>query len=312
MPSLTRRQFHRAAILASGSLLTAVPGGLTNVLARSPIERRGEPLLRPSIAAYSLRAYFPFMKGKPQSAPADGPALDLFGFIDYCGSLDCHAAELTGYFLPPDADREYLLRLKHHAFLRGVTISGSAIGNDFSVAAGEPLEKQIAETQSWIERSAIMGAPHLRIFAGTAKQLGDSQEKLAQVADAVNRCAVAAEKWGVFLGVENHGAISSDQLLSVIEKVDSPWVGINLDTGNFISEDPYEDLRRCAPHAVNVQLKVDMKKPGGGRYPADLDRIIRILRDANYQGFVAVEYEEENPYEQIPIQLDRLRRAIAS
>src|SRR5690606_1136316 len=98
--------------------------------AREPIVRRGEPRFRPAIAAYSLRKYFSTFRGKPQQPAADGPAIDLFGFIDYCASLGCDA-ELTGYFLPADADDAYLLRLRQHAFLAGTVISGSAIGNDF-------------------------------------------------------------------------------------------------------------------------------------------------------------------------------------
>ncbi len=309
MPSLTRRQYLLASAAGSVAAWLSATAG-PSCLARGPIQRRGEPRFRPAIAAYSLRKYFSTFRGRPQQPASDGPAIDLFGFIDYCARLRCDA-ELTGYFVPPDAGDDYLLRLKQHAFLAGTVISGSAIGNDFSVPAGEPLEAQIAEAEAWIQRSAVMGAPHLRIFAGTAKQLGDSEQKLIEVSDAVNRCAKTAERLGVFLGIENHGGISSDQLLAIVQRVDSDWVGINLDTGNFISEDPYADIYRSAPFAVNVQLKAQMRKPDGTHYPADFERIAEILRKTNYQGFIVLEYEEEAPYERIPELLGRMRRAFA-
>lgn len=310
MLNLTRRQY----LLRSAAATVAVWGSAASgriAAAHEPIERRGQPRFRPALAAYSLRKYFSTFRGKPQQPAADGPAVDLRGFIDYCAALGCDA-ELTAYFVPPEASNEDLLQLKRHAFLAGTVISGSAIGNDFSVPAGEPLEAQIADAQAWIERTAILGAPHLRIFAGTARQLGDSEEKLIAVSDAVTRCAETAERLGVFLGIENHGGISADQLLAILQRVDSDWVGINLDTGNFVSDDPYADIARTAPFAVNVQLKPDMRAPDGTRYPADFRRIAELLREANYQGFVALEYEHEAPYERIPGLLQQMREAFAS
>ncbi|MGV3483291.1 MAG: sugar phosphate isomerase/epimerase family protein [Planctomycetaceae bacterium] len=278
----------------------SVPFCFSTASAREPVTRTGPARFRPSLAAYSLREYFSSMKGKPQKAKPDGKAIDLFGFIDYCASIGSDAAELTAYFLPADAEESYLLELKQHAFLNGVTISGTAIGNDFTVNDPSALQQQVEDTIRWIERAAILGAPHLRIFAGTAKQLGQSEEKLKAICDAVAKAAEVAAEHGVFLGIENHGGISSAQLLEVMKRVESDWVGINLDTGNFVSDDPYHDMEVCAPYAVNVQYKPFLRTAGGEKAPADIARIASILRSAQYRGFVALEYEEEKPYERIP------------
>ena len=82
------------------------------------------------------------------------------------------------------------------------------------------------------------------------------------------------------------------------------WVGINLDSGNFISDDPYADFARCAPWAVNVQLKVHIRR----NEPADLPRLVGLLRQARYQGYVVLEYESGKPSEEIPGYLRTLRR----
>ncbi len=300
---MKRREF-----LISGLLAPVVAGG---VLAREPFVRTGTARFRPSLAAYSLRQYFSFMKEKPQKPKTDGKAIDMFGFIDYCASIGSDAAELTSYFMPTGFDDSYLLELKQHAFVNGVSISGTAVGNDFTVSDPSALQSQIDQTIKWIERAAILGAPHIRIFAGTAKQLGESAEKMTAICAAVSKCAEVAAQHGIFLGVENHGGISSGELMEVMKRVESDWVGINLDTGNFLSEDPYHDMEVCAPYAVNVQFKPSLRTPDGKLYPAEFDRIASILRASNYRGFVALEYEEENPYEKIPDLFNKMVAALA-
>ena len=99
-------------------------------------------------------------------------------------------------------------------------------------------------------------------------------------------------------------------MLAIMKRIDSPWVGINLDTGNFHSTTPYQDLEECISYAVNVQVKVSMKTPQGKKYPADLDRIGKILKDGNYQGYVILEYEDDAPYDQIPTALAKLKQAL--
>src|SRR5207302_1732893 len=83
----------------------------------------------------------------------------------------------------------------------------------------------------------------------------------------------------------------------------------NLDTGNFRTEDPYAGLVQCAPYAVNVQIKAEIQPAGAPQpMPADLPRVVKILQDANYQGWVALEYEaKEDPYKAVPGLLGTLR-----
>jgi sugar phosphate isomerase/epimerase len=84
--------------------------------------------------------------------------------------------------------------------------------------------------------------------------------------------------------------------------VKSPWFGLNLDTGNFHTDDPYRDLELCAPYAVNVQFKAEMRRRGAAKVePADMKRVVKILRDASYQGYMALEYEAaEDPWIAVP------------
>jgi len=183
------------------------------------------------------------------------------------------------------------------------------------LSAGAARDAQLHLCRQWIDYAVEMGAPVIRIFAGA---VGPGQSQ----ADAVDLCVQGieeslryAEKKGVLLALENHGGITStsDQLLELVKRVQpSPWFGVNFDSGNFHTEDPYADLEKIAPYAVNAQIKVSMSPQGKGKQQADYKRIIEILKQVGYRGYLALEYEEkEDPRKTIPGHLDKLRELIA-
>jgi sugar phosphate isomerase/epimerase len=297
------RLVSRRAFLGAAAVL---PAALSAV---EPFVHKGPPRLRLSLAAYSFRDQF--VKGK-DGAPA---RIDMFQFIDFCADHGSEGAELTSYYFPDPATDEVLRQVQRHAFLRGVSISGTAIGNTFTLPPGAEREKELAHTRQWIARAAVLGAPHIRVFAGELK--GSTRaEARARTIEALEEMGELAGKHGIFLGVENHGGIvaEADDLLGIVQAVKSPWVGINLDIGNFNTVDPYADLARCAPYAVNVQFK-GLMRPRGSKQPVatDLPRVVKLLRDAGYQGWFVLEYEmPEDPYAKVPKMLDEMRAAIAA
>jgi sugar phosphate isomerase/epimerase len=304
--SFTRRDFLGKA-LSGGLALTGVGlAGVRLASALEPFQRRGPARFGLSVAAYSFRDSF-----KPKDAAR---RITLFDFIDFCADQGCQGAELTAYYFPEPLEGDFLLRVKRHAFLRGIEISGTAVGNNFALPKGDKRDQQIAMVKRWVDHAAVLGAPHIRIFAGNApRDLGKDEAKKLCIS-AIEECADYAGKRGVFLGLENHGGIvaEADGLLDIIRAVKSPWVGINLDTGNFQTDDPYADLARCAPYAVNVQVKVEIRRRGAPKNePSDLTRIVKLLREANYQGWVALEYEAaEDPWQAVPRWLRNLRQTI--
>ena len=307
--AMNRRSFLKLSGLAATTL-----GPAAGLLAVEPLKRAGAPRLRLSLAAYSFRDYFVHSNHARGKEPDPARQIDMFQFLDYCADHGCDGAEVTSYYFPPDAKAEYFIRLRRHAFLRGLAISGTAVGNNFVVSPGEKRNAEIASVKKWIDYATVMGAPHIRIFAGSAHGIGKEEAKQLCVR-AIEECAEYAGQRGIYLGLENHGGIvaESQDILDIIRAVKSPWVGINLDTGNFNTDDPYHDLELCAPYAVNVQLKAEVKRRGQKAEPADLPRKAKILRDANYQGYVALEYESaEDPWKAVPVLLKRMKEVFAA
>ena len=307
----SKREFLRSigAVSAVAGLGVALPARLPGA---PPRKRKGKARLNLSLAAYSFRDYFNTAT-HAQRKPKDAKIIDMHGFIDYCGDHELQGAELTSYYIEQKIDQAGLVALKRHAFLRGIAISGTAVGNEFTLPKGEKRDAQIAHVKKWIDNAAHMGAPHVRVFAGGA--LGQSLKQAQTLCiEALEEVGEYAGKHGVFLGIENHGGIvaEADSLLEIVKATRSDWVGINLDTGNFHTTDVYGDIARCTPYAVNVQLKVEIQPHGAKqKSKADIKRLVRILRDGGYQGFVALEYEAApDPWVAVPEWLDQLKEAI--
>lgn len=282
----------------------------SGAMAMEPLKRVGGPRLQLSLAAYSFRNYFrDYNRGsRKTSVPAD-QQIGMEDFIDFCAKNGCDGAELTSYFFPGDAGDDYYLNLKRRAYLAGLAVSGTAVGNDFVLEKGDALDKQIAAVKGWIDKAAVLGAPHIRVFAGRVPKGADEKTVMRNCIEALEECCDYAGKKGIFLGLENHGGIVAEapELLEIVSAVKSPWFGVNFDSGNFKTDDPYGDLAKIAPYTINAQIKVEIQKRGEQKKHADLARIINILKDANYQGYVVLEYEaNEDPFKAVPPLLDRM------
>jgi sugar phosphate isomerase/epimerase len=276
--------------------------------AMDEIRRVGPPRLKLSLAAYSFRDFFRAQPGGKEGKPPVGREMDMVGFIDFCARHGCDGAEITSYYVPTPVTEGYLLSLRRHAFLRGVGVSGTAVGNTFTLPKGERRDREIASVKQWIEFARVLGAPHIRVFAGNLEGQSPAEAKRLCI-EALEECGEAAGRAGVFLGIENHGGIvaEADDLLDIVRAVRSPWVGINLDSGNFHSSDPYADLRKCLPFAVNVQVKVEIRRKNAKAEPSDLGLLVRMLKESGYQGWVALEYEAaEDPHVAVPRYLGEL------
>ncbi len=304
--SRTSRRNFGTRLLAAGSLpclMGLADAWIPNVSAIEPIVRPVPGRLHLSLAAYSLRD----LLTKKDSG------WDLFRFVDYCHEHGVPGAELTSYYFPSDVDTAYLLRMKRYCHERGITISGGAIGNDFCQPDEAKLQSDIDKAKMWIDHYSILGAPVIRIFAGKQPEGEEWPITRDRCVRTIETVAKYASERGVMLGLENHGGVTAlaTGLLDIVKRVQSDAFGINLDSGNFRStEDPYEELRQIAPYALNAQLKVEVY-PSGKREWTDIPRVLRILKESGYSGWVALEYEaSEPPLESIPGWLEKMKTGL--
>jgi sugar phosphate isomerase/epimerase len=293
-------------------MLSTLAGAATGAAAFAPTTARAiEPASRTrgdhykfSLAAYSYRD---LLQGNP-------PRLTLIDFIDDCAAFGLDGTELTSYYFPQPPTEAYLRQLKGEAFRRGLDVSGTAVGNDFCFPPGERRDKQIADVKRWVEYADLMDAPVIRIFSGDAKPGQSAQDAHRLAVEAIEECCEHAGKYGVFLALENHGGLTAevDDMLTIVRDVQSPWFGVNMDTGNFTSADIYGDLAKLAPYSLNVQVKVAIHPAGQPNQPTDFGRLAKILRTAGYRGYIVLEFEEAgDPREGCKKYIEQLREAFA-
>jgi len=306
--SISRRHLLRASAVAAATLLTGVPATRAAV----PPVRNGKSHMKLSLAAYSFSRVLPRSWTPDQLESAK---FTLEKFIDFCADQDLDGCELTAYYFPKEITNAYLMSLKERTFRLGLDISGTAIGNDFCLPEGDARTQNLKMCRDWIDHSAAMGAPVIRIFAGNVPKGDNEEAAIERCVAGINESLDYAATKGVCLALENHGGITSapEQMLKIISGVKpSPWFGVNLDGGNFRTADPYGDLEKIAPFAINSQIKVEIS-PGGKTELTDLGRVVKILKNANYRGFLVLEYEaKEDPFAAIPGHLKKLRELIST
>ena len=228
-----------------------------------------------------------------------------------------------------DAHRAHLRQLRRHAMRNGVGMICLSIHQNFVSPDKAYLQTQIEHTHKCIEIAYELGISCVRLNSGrwnTIKSFDDlmaargiepalpgytEDDAFKWCIDSIEKCLGKAEQCGVTLAVENHWGLSRtpEGLLRIANAIQSPWFGALMDTGNFL-ENPYDKLKAIAPKTVYVQAKT---YDGGGEwYTLDLDykRIAKILADANYTGYVALEFEGKAPADEaVPKSIAMLRKA---
>jgi len=254
--------------------------------------------------------------------------------IDECirqsAAMGFDAVEILHRQMDGEAN-DYLQGLKKTAILEGMDLCGLSIHQSFVSPDADSRKKNVEHTINCINLAYKLGIPTMRLNTGrwgTTKDFdqlmkdrgieprlpgyNDDEEAYKWVIDSIQQCLKPAQECGVLLALENHWGLglTPQGLLRIVNAVNSPWLGVLMDTGNFL-EDPYDRLAMIAPKTVYVQAKTYY---GGGLwYSLDLDypRIAGILRNAGYRGYVSLEFEGHEDWRTaIPKSLSVLKGAL--
>jgi sugar phosphate isomerase/epimerase len=222
--------------------------------------------------------------------------MTLEGFLDKAVEIGLECVDLTSYYFPK-TDTEYLNHIKKYAYLKGLDITGTAVGNRFTFAEPEKRAEAVQMVKKWVDISVTLGAPCIRVFAGGTPEGFTFENALKWTAECLEECLEYAKPKGVIIALENHGGITStaDQVISILNAVggsylEERWLGTLLDLGNYRG-DSYGHIEKAAPYAVATHSKTDVYIDGIGRQDADFGKITGILAKAGYKGPLSIEYE---------------------
>jgi sugar phosphate isomerase/epimerase len=291
-------------------------------IAQKPIDRKGVSFVRTSLNAYSFNSML------NEGLKGGGKGIDIFALLDFCAQNNFDAVDLTGYFFPgyPKAPSdEYINNVKRRAFQLGLDISGTGVKNDFANPDPAKRAADVKLVKEWIDVAVKLGAPVIRVFAGElpAGYENKRAEVAKYMAESLKECAAYGKLKGVLVGVQNHGDFlqTADQCIEMVKLVDSDWFGLIVDTGKFLTADPYVDIERTLPYAVNLQIKESPFGPRGA-VRTDMKRLMSIINKTGYRGYLPIETLEikgeprpvpdipYNPYKIVPAFEKELKSAM--
>ncbi|KIL49856.1 sugar phosphate isomerase/epimerase family protein [Jeotgalibacillus soli] len=235
--------------------------------------------------------------------------------VDFAHFLIKHevqGAELLDFY--SDGKNDELLEAKKWLNEAGIAVSAYDVSNDFVQSDASERRKEEEKVLRAIETARMLETSIVRVFCGDVKEGITFDQGRSWIVEGLSRCAEEASQAGIRLAIENHGLLAgkSEQVRSIIEEVQSPFVGSTFDTGNFllVGGDPLASLEELMPHIFHVHFKDFRKKlpeeqlkgfrslsgeewigevAGDGLVPAQ--SIVHRLSEARYNGFLSVEYE---------------------
>jgi sugar phosphate isomerase/epimerase len=236
--------------------------------------------------------------------------------MEFCARDGFDAIDLTGYYFPgypePPSD-EYIFHLKRKAHALGLAISGTGIRNEFGDPDRVKREPEILFVKKWIDAAAKLGAPVIRIFSARAQPAGYSWQQAADwMITDIKTCAAYGQQRGVIVAMQNHNDFvkTADQAIYILNGVNSQWFGLVLDTGSFVTNEPYSEIQKTTGYAVNWQVKEKLNYNGKSEL-MDLEKLFRIAKESNYRGYLPIEtLSPGDPFQIVPPFLKQVKSAL--
>lgn len=285
---LPRRNFLAALGGVAGSLMVGARPAAGQAISAAKIgaDRTG-PLFRISLAQWSLHRQL--RSGE----------LDNLDFASYARErFDIGAVEYVNSFFKEHAgDFDYLGQMKANAEAADVKSLIIMIDGEGLLADADPERRRraIENHFKWLAAAGFLGCHSIRVNAGGS---GGYEEQMKNAADSLRRLAEVADPYGLNIIVENHGGLSSNGawLAGVMKQADHPRVGTLPDFGNFHLGggewyDRYDGVRELMPYAKAVSAKSHEFDEDGNEVKTDYRKMLKIVLEAGYRGYVGIEYE---------------------
>ena len=299
--NLSRRSFLATGIAgAAGASLSGIAAAAPFVSSPPPAAAqnatgvKGRPKL--CVSTYSLQSF----RNDPEG---------IEKCITTAADFGIDAVDILHRSMPSE-DNAYCQKLKQTAYQNGVALACLSIHQDFVDPKPEYRQRMVEHTIRCLELAYKMGIPAIRLNSGTWGTTGSfddlmkargiepviegytADDAFGWVQDCIYKCIPTAEKCGVVMALENHWGVAGtpEGMIRIKKSVNSQWLKFLLDTGNFL-ENPYSKIEEVIGECAFVSCKTYQ---GGGRWYSldlDYDRIIKIFYDANYRGYITLEFE---------------------
>ena len=318
MKTVERRKFLTKALVSGVAGLAYSSFSQAEQATSTSIIQKKTHLNRIAVSTYSFWRF------------KDDLKLSIESCIDQAAEMGFDGVEILHIQMEKETN-EYLQNLKRRALVGGLDLCGLSIHQGFVSPDAEKRQQNIDHTNKCIELAYELGIPIIRINTGrwgTTKSFDElmanrgiepplagytDEDGFKWVIDSIEKCLPIAEKCGVIIGLENHWGLARtpEGLIRIIKAIDSVWLKVLLDTGNFL-EDPYDKLELCAPHTVYMHAKTYYG--GGIWYTLNLDyyRIAKIMQRHNFRGYVSLEFEGNEDYKTaLPKSLELLQKSFS-
>ena len=221
--------------------------------------------------------------------------MTFFDMMEFCAEIGMDAVDITGYYFssyPQIPSNKELFALKRKALDLGLDIAWTGVRNNFVTPDINTRQSDIALIKNWLEASSRLGATIMRVFTGKNKSDAHTIDDIKEwLVEDFKTCAKYGEEHGVIVGLQNHDEFlfTSDEVIDVLNRVNSDWFGLVLDCGSLPVSNPYAEMEKLAPHANYWFVKEHVKTENSVKVPADIKRIAQIIKASNFQGYVSFE-----------------------
>ncbi|HVY93155.1 MAG TPA: sugar phosphate isomerase/epimerase family protein [Bryobacteraceae bacterium] len=254
--------------------------------------------LKPGLVAYSYRTALAAKK------------MTYEDIIHMASDWGLSGVDTTVYWL--DTSPHALANLRRTAFKAGIQLYNAGARIQLAQPTKEKQDAQVEEIKKWVDVADAIGASHVRVFGGPIPKGATEEQAIGWAIEVLKRGSEYSGDKGIILGVEDDGGLSATAppTIAIAKGADSPWAGINADSGN-LPKNGYTEFPTLLPYATSIHFKTMVSDENGKKIPADWPRLLSLIAKSGYRGFVGLEYESNNAEADVPGLCAKLRELTA-